>query len=99
MICKDNQEMIDNLLRLKVDGDNDNNKIAFLMSKPNRNRKDNETLCDSLINEIMDAHKTQNKIASVESTSKTGELVEFEIFEVLDNNTMRPRRVKLQICH
>jgi hypothetical protein len=62
--------MIDNLLRLKVDGDNDNNKIASFMSKPNRNRnrKDNETLCVSLINEIMDAHKTQNKIASVEST-------------------------------
>ena len=63
---------------MKVDGDNDNNKIASLMSKPNRNRKDNETLCVSLINEIMDAHKTQNKIASVESTSKTGELVEFQ---------------------
>ena len=69
-----------------------------LMSKPNRNRKDNETLCVSLLNEIMDAHKTQNKIASVESTSKTGEL-EFQSFEVLDNNIMRPRRVKLQICH
>ena len=68
------------------------------MSKPNRNRKDNETLCVSLLNEIMDAHKTQNKIASVESTSKTGEL-EFQSFEVLDNNIMRPRRVKLQICH
>ena len=84
---------------MKVDGDNDNNKIASLMSKPNRNRKDNETLCVSLINEIMDAHKTQNKIASVESTSKTGELVEFQSFEVLDNNIMRARRVKLQICH
>ena len=83
---------------MKVDGDNDNNKIASIMSKPNRNRKDNETLCVSLINEIMDAHKTQNKIASVESTSKTGEL-EFQSFEVLDNNIMRARRVKLQICH
>jgi hypothetical protein len=40
MICKDNQEMIDNLLRLKVDNDsdNDNNKIASIMSKSHDNR-------------------------------------------------------------
>jgi hypothetical protein len=75
MICKDNQTMIDNLLRLKVD-DNDNNKIASLMSKPNRNRKDNETLCVSLINELMDNYKTQNKIASTQS--RVGELAEFQ---------------------
>jgi hypothetical protein len=58
MFWKQNQELIDRLLRLK-DSSIDNNKIASLMSKPNRNRKDNETLCVSLINEIMDAHKTQ----------------------------------------
>jgi hypothetical protein len=75
-LFKDNQEIIDRLLRLKDSPDN--NKIAALMSKPNRNRKDNVTLSVSLINEIMDAHKTQNKIGSVKSESKTGELVEFQ---------------------
>jgi hypothetical protein len=75
MICKDNQ-IIDRLLGLKDSPDN--NKIASLMSKPNRNRKDNETLCVSLINEIMDAHKTQNKIGSVKSESKTGEVGDFQ---------------------
>ena len=77
MFWKQNQELIDRLLRLK-DSSIDNNKIASLMSKPNRNRKDNETLCVSLINEIMDAHKTQNKIGSVKSESKTGELGDFQ---------------------
>ena len=80
MICKDNQEMIDNLLRLKVDNDsdNDNNKIASIMSESHDNRikKDNETLCVSLINEIMDAHRNQNKIASTQTA--WGELAEFQ---------------------
>ena len=41
MICKDNQTMIDNLLRLKVDndGDNDNNKIASIISKSHNDKQ------------------------------------------------------------
>ena len=52
MFCKQTQNTIDTLLRLGLyESSNDNkNKIASLMSKPNRNRKDNETLCVSLIN-------------------------------------------------
>ena len=79
MLCKHTQQTIDVLLNLKVDSDDNysNNKIASLMSKPNRNRKDNETLCVSVINEIMDAHKTQNKIASVQSDTGEVTLAEF----------------------
>jgi hypothetical protein len=73
MFCKQTQEIIDRLLRLK---DSPDNKIASLMSKPNRNRKENETLCVSVINEIMDAHKTKNKIASSQSAGR--ELAEFQ---------------------
>ena len=44
--CKHNEELKDNLLRLKVDGDNNNNKITSIMSKPDsqRTREDNEEL-------------------------------------------------------
>ena len=80
MFCKQTQNTIDTLLRLGLyESSNDNkNKIASLMSKPNRNRKDNETLCVSLINELMDAHQNQNKIAVVESKNRMGEVAEFQ---------------------
>ena len=78
MICK--QSIVDTLLRFKIDDDDNKNKIASLMSKPNRNRKDNETLCVSLINELMDAHQNQNKIAAVESKNRTGEVAELRSY-------------------
>ena len=49
MFCKQTQEIIDRLLRLKDSPVDNNNKIASLISKPNRTRKENETLCVSLI--------------------------------------------------
>ena len=80
MICKDNQKMIDTLLRLKVDkGDNGtNNKIASYQYQDWKTRKANETKCVSAINELMNANQTQNKIASVTPTSKIGEVAEFQ---------------------
>ncbi len=82
MICKDNQELIDNLLRLKVDGDNDgdNNKIASIMSKSHndRTKEEKETLCVHVLNQLLDKDKNKNKVASVQSTNKMGELAEFQ---------------------
>ena len=76
MICKQNQEIIDTLLRLGLKdssnlGDN-YNKFASLMSQSynKRSRKDNETLCVSLINELMDADRNENKIASAVESKK-----------------------------
>jgi hypothetical protein len=85
MICKDNQELIDNLPRLKVDRDNDNNKIASIMSKPDsqRTREDNEELTVHIIEEIIQKGNNKdliNKIATVTKTSKKkGEAVQFLI--------------------
>jgi hypothetical protein len=81
MICKDNQTMIDNLLRLKVDEDRDNgtnNKIASYQYQDWKTRKANEAKCVSVIKEIMNANQTQNKVASVQSTRKIGEVAEFQ---------------------
>ena len=75
MFCKQTQEIIDRLLRLKDSPVDNNNKIASLISKPNRTRKENETLCVSLITQLMDQHNENNKIASVISK---GELAEFQ---------------------
>ena len=80
MICKDNQSMIDTLLRLKTDN-NDNNKIASIMSKSHndRTKEEKEDLCVHVLNQLMD--KKQNKLASVQqstSTNKIGELAEFQ---------------------
>jgi hypothetical protein len=77
MICKDNQKMIDALLRLKV---GTNNKIpSSSYQQPDwKTRKDNESLCVNVINEIMDANQTQNKVASLQSTKKIGEVAEFQ---------------------
>ena len=72
MIYKDNQEIIDRLLRLK-----DKSSRSTTIN-PIGSYEDRTTQCVKIINELMDAHKTQNKIASVESTSKTGELAEFQ---------------------
>ena len=85
MICKDNQELKDNLLRLKVDGDNNNNKITSIMSKPDsqRTRKDNEELTVHIIEEIIQKGNNKdliNKIATVTKTSKNkGEAAQFLI--------------------
>ncbi len=75
MFCKQTQEIIDRLLRLKDSPVDNNNKIASLISKPNRTRKENETLCVSLITQLMDQQNENNKIASVISK---GELAEFQ---------------------
>ena len=89
MICKDNQTMIDNLLRLKVDENNGtNNKIASYQHQDQypyqyqdwKTRKANETKCVNLIGEIMDTYQDKNKIASVQPTTanKIGEVAEFQ---------------------
>jgi hypothetical protein len=70
MVCKDNQTMIDALLRLK-DTSSRSTTINRIGSYEERT-----TQCVKIINELMDNYKTQNKIASVES--KTGELAEFQ---------------------
>ena len=92
MFCKQTQNTIDTLLRLGLyESSNDNkNKIASLMSKPNRNRKDNETLCVSLINELMDAqNQNQNKIAAVESKNRMGEVAELKSMLKLDLKSIK----------
>ena len=70
MICKDDHDIIDRLLRLKDDSSRSTtvNRIGSY--------EDRTTQCVKIINELMDNYKTQNKIASVES--KTGELVDFQ---------------------
>ena len=70
MICKDNQEVIDRLLRLKDDSSRSTtiNRIGSY--------EDRTTQCVNIINELMDNYKTQNKIASAQSTK--GELAEFQ---------------------
>ncbi|MGA8842190.1 MAG: hypothetical protein WB511_01265 [Nitrososphaeraceae archaeon] len=74
MICKQTQNTMDTLLRLKDSPAI--NKITSLMKKPNMFSKDNETLCLSLITQVMDQHNQNNKIAS---TIKTiGEVPEFQ---------------------
>jgi hypothetical protein len=64
MICKDNQNMIDAILRLKVDNGT-NNKIASYQQQDRKTRKANETKCINLIGAIMDDYQDKNKIASV----------------------------------
>jgi hypothetical protein len=70
MICKDNQEIIDRLLRLKDDSSRSTtiNRIGSY--------EDRTTQCVNISNELMDNYKTQNKIASAQSTK--GELAEFQ---------------------
>jgi hypothetical protein len=77
MICKQTQNTIDTLLRLKDSSDN-NNKIASIMSKPDsqRTKEEKEDLCVHVLNQLMD--KNKNKIASVTPTSKIGEVAEFQ---------------------
>jgi hypothetical protein len=79
MICKETEKIIDNLLRLKVDnaGDNDNNKIASIMSKThdNRTKEEKETLCVHVLNQLLDKNQN-NKIASVHP--RVGEVAEFQ---------------------
>ena len=82
MICKDNQELIDALLRLKVDEDGHNgtnNKIASYQYQDWKTRKANETTCVNVINQLMkDQHNEENnKIASV-TTQPIGEVQEFQ---------------------
>ena len=77
--------MIDNLLRLKVDndGDNDNNKIASIMSKSHndRTKEEKEDLCVHVLNQLMDKNKNKNKVASVQSTTnKIGEVAELQSY-------------------
>lgn len=62
-----------NLLRLRVDGDNDNNKIASIMSKTHNDRtnEEKETLCVHVLNQLLDKNQN-NKIAST-TQSKTKE--------------------------
>ena len=69
--------MIDNLLRLKVDNESDNNKIASIMSKSHndRTKEEKEDLSVHVLNQLLD--KNKNKIASVQS-NKIGELAEFQ---------------------
>jgi hypothetical protein len=68
MICKQNQEIIDRLLRLKDNSTTAINRIGSY--------EDRTTQCVNIINELMDNYKTQNKIASAQSTK--GELAEFQ---------------------
>ena len=80
MICKDNQEIIDRLLRLKTDSnDGDNNKIASYQYGDWKKRKAKETQCVNLISSIMDQHNEENnnKIASVQSDTGEVTLAEF----------------------
>jgi hypothetical protein len=69
MFCKQTQEIIDRLLRLK-----NNSKSTTTINRIG-SYEDRTTQCVNIINELMDNYKTQNKIASVESTK--GELAEF----------------------
>jgi hypothetical protein len=73
LICKETEKIIDNLLRLKVDGDN--NKIASIVSKSHndRTKEERETLCVHVLNQLID----QNKIAST-TQPRIGELAEFQ---------------------
>ena len=72
--------MIDNLLKLKVDndGDNDNNKIASIVSKSHndRTKEERETLCVHVLNQLLDKNQN-NKIAST-TQSRVGEVAEFQ---------------------
>ena len=84
MICDQTQEIIDTLLRLKDSSNNDNNKIASIMAKPqdNRTKEEKEDLCVHVLNHLLDKNKNknqnQNKVASVQSTNKIGEVAEFQ---------------------
>ena len=72
MICKDNQNMIDALLRLK-----DNTRRSTTINRIGSYEDSKKTTqCVNIINELMDNYKTQNKIASAQSTK--GELAEFQ---------------------
>ena len=79
MICKDNQSIINYLLKLKTDN-NDNNKIASIMSKSHndRTKEEKEDLCIHVLNQLLDKDKNKNKVASVQSTKKIGEVAEFQ---------------------
>ena len=78
MICKDNEQIIDNLLRLKVDNNGDNNKIASIMSKTHndRTKEERETLCVHVLNQLLDKNQN-NKIAQT-TQSRVGEVAEFQ---------------------
>jgi hypothetical protein len=85
MICKDNQELIDALLRLKVDEDGHNgtnNKIASYQYQDWKTRKANETTCVNVINQLMkDQHNEENnKIASVQPIRQIGEVAELQSY-------------------
>ncbi|MGA8843861.1 MAG: hypothetical protein WB511_09775 [Nitrososphaeraceae archaeon] len=70
MICKQNQEIIDRLLRLKDNSTTAINRIGSY--------EDRTTQCVNIINELMDNYKTQNKIASTQYESRRGEVAEFQ---------------------
>ena len=81
MICK--QSIVDTLLRLKDSSnyDNNNNRIASLMAKPqdSRTKEQKETLCAHVLNQLMDQYKqNNNNIASTVTPTKIGEVAEFQ---------------------
>ena len=88
MICKDNQKMIDTVLRLKSNDSDSNrsNKIASIMAKPDyqRTKEENQELTISIIQEMVrkETNRQQNKIASSAVTStkqkQVGEVAELQ---------------------
>ena len=73
MICKDNQTMIDTLLRLK----NPTTKMVNRFGSYTDSIATRPIQCAKTISELMDHNNNQNKIAST-NTNKIGELAEFQ---------------------
>ena len=72
MFCKQTQEIIGRLLRLK----NNSKSTTTINRIGSYEGSTRTTQCVNIINELMDNYKTQNKIASARSTK--GELAEFQ---------------------